>query len=102
MVVFYDKDGFQARLAANWQDTYLDHFGQIQNGSQFGSEPTFVNSSWNIDFSTSYDVTDQVTVYFEAMNLTDATYSTHGRYSNQLLDVVDYGRKLMAGVHFKL
>jgi TonB-dependent receptor len=101
-VLFYDKDGFQARIAANWQDTSLDHFGQIQNGSSFGSEPTFVNTSWNLDFSTSYDVTDQVTVYFEAMNLTDATYSTHGRYSNQLLDVVDYGRKFIGGVHFKL
>jgi len=101
-VVFYDKNGFQARIAANWQDSYLDHFGQIQNGSQFGSEPTFVNTSWNVDFSTSYDVTEQFTIYFEAMNLTDATYSTHGRYSNQVLDVVDYGRKFLAGVHFKL
>ena len=100
-VAFYDKNGFQVRVAANWQDSYLDHFGQIQNGSQFGSEPTFVNTNWNVDFSTSYDVTEQFTVYFEGMNLTDATYSTHGRFSNQLLDVVDYGRKFIAGVHFK-
>jgi outer membrane receptor protein involved in Fe transport len=61
-----------------------------------------VNTNWNLDFSTSYDITSQVTVYFEANNLTDATYSTHGRFSNQLLDVVDYGRKLKMGVHFKL
>jgi TonB-dependent receptor len=101
-VMFYDKDGFQARIAANWQDSYLDHFGQIQNGSAFGTEPTFVNTNWNLDFSTSYDLTSQMTVFFEASNLTDATYSTHGRFSNQLLDVVDYGRKLKAGVHFKL
>ena len=101
-MVFYDKDGFQARVAANWQDSYLDHFGQIQNGSTFGAEPTFVNTSWNVDFSTSYDITDQVTVYFEAMNLTGATYSTHGRFSNQALDIVDYGRKVIGGVHFKL
>ena len=101
MVAFYDKNGFQIRLAANWQDTYLDHFGQIQNGSNFGTEPTFVNTSWNMDLSTSYDITDQVTVYAEALNLTDASYSTHGRFSNQLLDVVDYGRKLIFGVHFK-
>ena len=79
----------------------LDHFGQIQNGSQYGSEPTFVNTNWNLDFSTSYDVTEQFTVYFEGMNLTDATYSTHGRYGNQLLDVVDYGRRFITGVHYK-
>ena len=101
MMVFYDKDGFQARLAANWQDSYLDHFGQLQNGSSFGAEPTFVNQSWNMDFSTSYDITQQVTVYAEAMNLTDASYSTHGRFSNQLLDAVNYGRTFIFGVHFK-
>ena len=101
MMVFYDKNGFQARLAANWQDTYLAQFGQIQNGSNFGTEPTFVNGSWNMDFSTSYDITDQVTVYAEAMNLTDASYSTHGRFENQLLDAVDFGRKFLFGVHFK-
>ena len=102
VVGFYDKDGFQARLAINWQDSYLNGFGQLQNGSTFGTEPTFVNTNWNMDFSTSYDITEQFTVYFEAMNLTDATYSTHGRYSNQVLDVVDYGRKFIGGVHFKL
>jgi TonB-dependent receptor len=100
-MVFYDKDGFQARLAANWQDTYLSQFGQIQNGSDFGTEPTFVNTSWNMDFSTSYDITENVTGYFEAQNMTDASYSTHGRFSNQVLDVVDFGRKFIAGVHFK-
>lgn len=101
MVVFYDKDGFQLRIAANWQDSYLDHFGQLQGGSSFGTEPTFVNTNWNMDISTSYDLTDQVTIYGEAMNVTDATYSTHGRFSNQFLDVVDYGRKFIFGVHFK-
>ncbi len=101
-MVFYDKDGFQARLAANWQDTVLARFGQTQNGSDFGAEPTFINTSWNMDFSTSYDITDNLTAYFEAQNLTDASYSTHGRYSNQALDIVDYGRKFIVGVHVKL
>ena len=37
-------------------------------------------------------------VYFEALNLNDATYSTHGRFTEQLLDVVDYGRRFTLGV----
>lgn len=101
MMAFYDKNGFQVRIAANWQDTYLATFGQLQNGSAFGTEPTFVNTAWNVDFTSSYDITDQITAYVEALNLTDATYSTHGRFSNQVLDIVDYGRKLIFGVHFK-
>src|SRR6185312_13330160 len=100
-VGFYEKYGFMARVAINWQDGYLNGFGQLQNGSNFGTEPTFVNGSWDIDFSTSYDITEQVNIYAEAMNLTDATYSTHGRYGNQVLDVVDYGRRFIMGVHYK-
>ncbi len=102
LVGFYDKDGFQARVAVNWRAEYLDHFGQTQNNSAFGAEPTFVNSTTQVDFSTSYDFTKQYSVFFEALNLNDATYSTHGRYSNQILDVVDYGRRFTLGFHAKM
>ena len=101
LVAFYDKDGFQARVAANWRDAYLDHFGQQQNNSRFGTEPTFVNGTTQIDFTTSYDVTSQLNVYFSALNINDATYSTHGRFSEQLLDMVDYGRRFTLGFRFK-
>jgi iron complex outermembrane receptor protein len=101
LVAFYDKDGFQVRIAGNWRDDYLDRFGQGQNNSKFGTEPTFVNATTQVDFSTSYDITSQFNVYFSALNLNDATYSTHGRFSEQLLDMVDYGRRFTLGFHFK-
>ncbi|HEU0095279.1 MAG TPA: TonB-dependent receptor, partial [Rhizomicrobium sp.] len=101
LVAFYDKDGFQARVAANWRDDYLDHFGQAQNTSSFGTEPTFVNANTQIDFSTSYDLTEQMNVYFSAQNLNGANYSTHGRYPEQLLDAVDFGRRFTLGFHFR-
>ena len=100
IVVFYDKDRFQARLAFNWRDQYLDHFGQTQNNSRFGTEPTFVNTAIQLDFSTSYALSKQLDVYFSALNLTNATFSTHGRFSEQLLDAVDYGRHLTFGFRF--
>jgi TonB-dependent receptor len=101
LVAFYEKHGFQARVAVNWRDEYLDHFGQQQNNSAFGSEPTFVNANTQVDFSSSYDFNDHFSGYFEALNLTDATYSTHGRYKNQILDVVDFGRAFTLGFHYK-
>ena len=102
LVGFYDKDGFQARVAVNWRDEYLDHFGQQQNGSRFGTEPTFVNANLQLDFSTSYDLTPNTDVYFSALNLNDSTFVTHGRYSEQLLDLVDYGRRFVLGLRFKM
>ena len=44
---------------------YLDHFGQAQNNSQFGTEPTFVNATTEVDFSASYDITKHFNVYFD-------------------------------------
>lgn len=100
-VGFYDKNGFQARVAVNWRDEYLAQFGQNQNNSAFGAEPTFVNASTQVDFSSSYDITRQVSVFFEALNLNDAVQSTHGRFKNQLLDVFHYGRRFTVGAHVR-
>jgi len=101
-IPFYDKYGFQARLAINHRAEYLQSYGQTQNNSQFGIEPTFVNAATYVDFSTSYEINRHFNVYFEALNLTDETYATHGRFKEQTLDVVDTGRMFTVGVHMKL
>ncbi len=102
LVIFYEKYGFHARVATNWRAGYLDHFGQQQNNSIFGIEPTFVNANTQVDFSSSYDINSHMDVYFEALNINDSTYSTHGRYSDQLLDAIKFGPTLTFGVHVKL
>lgn len=101
-IPFFDKYGFQARLAINHRNEYLQNFGQTQNNSQFGIEPTFVNAATYVDFSTSYDFNRHFTVYFEGLNLTNEAYATHGRFSEQVLDVVDTGRMFTFGVRAKL
>jgi len=102
LIAFYDKHGFEARVAGNWRDEYLIQFGQNQNNSAFGAEPTFVNSSLQIDLSTSYQINDSLNVYFEALNLTDETLSTHGRFDEEMLDAFAYGRRYSLGVRFRL
>jgi outer membrane receptor protein involved in Fe transport len=61
-----------------------------------------VNASTQIDFSTSYQINDKFNVYFEALNITDETQSTHGRFDNQLLDVFAYGRRYALGARIRL
>ena len=100
-VGFYDKNGLQARIAVNYRASYLDHFGQLQNGSSFGIEPTFVNSATTVDFSGSYAFARNWSIYLTGDNLTNETYSTHGRYKEQLLDAVDYGSRWTVGFHYK-
>jgi TonB-dependent receptor len=100
-VGFYDKHGIEFRAAANWRDKYLLSFGQAQNTGSFGAEPTFVNSSLQIDLSASYQITEAINIFGEALNITDEVQSTHGRFSNQLLDVFAYGRRFTAGVRYR-
>ena len=102
VVGFYEKNGLQVRVAWNWRAGYLQQFQQHQDGSAYGAEPTFVDPSTEVDMSASYDITDNINVYFEGLNLNDSEYGTHGRFKEQVLDVVDYGRRFTVGVHFKL
>jgi iron complex outermembrane receptor protein len=102
LIAFYDKNGFEVRVAGNWRDEYLLQFGQNQNNSAFGAEPTFVNSSLQIDVSTSYQLTEQLNLFFEALNVTNETLSTHGRFDNQMLDVFAYGRRYALGARFRM
>ncbi|MBT2135774.1 TonB-dependent receptor [Croceibacterium sp. LX-88] len=101
LVGFYDKNGFEFRAALNWRDEYLLGFGQVQNTGAFGAEPTFVNASTQIDLSASYDVTESVSLFAEALNITNEVQSTHGRFDNMLLDVFAYGRRFTGGVRYR-
>ena len=100
-VGFYDKSGFQIRAAVNWRDEFLLQLGQGSTGA-FGAEPVYVNRQLQVDASTSWDITEQFTVFGEITNINNSTYSTHGRFKNQLLDVWSYGRRYTAGARFHL
>jgi len=80
----------------------LSNFGQQQNNSAFGSEPTYTDASTQWDMSTSFDFNEHFSVYLTGQNLNNAVFSTHGRFSEQVLNVVDTGRRFTAGVHLKL
>jgi iron complex outermembrane recepter protein len=98
-VPFFEKYGFMARLALNHQAEFLNNFLQHQANSQFGAEPVFVKAATRLDLSTSYDINSHFNVYFEALNLTNDVFATRGRFSEQVLDVVDTGRTFTLGVH---
>jgi TonB-dependent receptor len=101
LVAFYDKHGFQIRAAVNYRGSYLLGLGQSQGGT-FGAEPVYVDKQTTVDVSTSYDFTPNFTIFGEVTNLTNANYSTHGRFTDQPLDIYNYGRRYTAGVRFHM
>ena len=94
---FYEAHGFQARVSFNWQAEEFLFFGQTQNNSSTGTEPTFLEAEKTVDFTTQYDINKNVNVFFEALNLNDGQYVTRGRFENQILDIIDYGRTFTLG-----
>ena len=66
-VGFYDQGNFQARLAYNWRDNFMN------SRSGDGLQPEYTDAYGQLDMSMSYDFTDNLTGSFEAINLTNET-----------------------------
>ncbi|UTF58665.1 TonB-dependent receptor [Gilvimarinus sp. DA14] len=81
LVAFYDKNGLQARIAYNWRDSFLAAVAQ----GGLGNSPLFVDEYSQIDMNVSYDVTDNLTVFVEGLNLTEENGRNYSRSTNQIV-----------------
>lgn len=93
LVGFYEQGPIQIRLAYNQRGDFVQSLTQNN-----GNGPTIVEDYEQWDLSASYDVTDEITVFLEGINLTEEYVHKRGRYSNQLLLVEDSGRRWALGV----
>ena len=69
-VLYYDKDGIQARVAYNWRDEFL---------SGYGFDPFYVEAYGQWDVSASYEFRRNMTVFVEGINVTKADRRGHMR-----------------------
>ena len=74
----YENYGFSARLAYNWRDEFLNATNQGGDRS-----PIFTEAYGQVDLSVSYDVTEQLAVSFEGINLTGEDQRQYHRTSEQ-------------------
>ena len=93
LVGFYEQGPFQARLAYNWRDTFVQSLTQSN-----GDGVVIVEDYAQIDATASYDITEQLTVVIEGINLTNEYVHKRGRFANQLLLIEDSGRRIAFGV----
>ncbi|MDP5459198.1 TonB-dependent receptor [Alishewanella sp. SMS8] len=96
VVGFYDKDGFQARLAYNWRDKFL-----ASTVNTLGLQnPIYVEAYGQWDASASYDYTENLTFFIEAINLTDESVRSHERNTLQLVNYTETGRRFAIGARY--
>ncbi|WP_250893632.1 TonB-dependent receptor [Croceibacterium selenioxidans] len=96
VTLIYENYGFSARLAYNWRDKYLS------NNSRGGSRnPVFVAPYDQLDFNLSYDVTQNIALSFEAINITESSTKTFARTENQPWFITEQGRRFYFGARYR-
>jgi outer membrane receptor protein involved in Fe transport len=96
LVAMYEKFGLSVRLAYNWRDQYLT---QANRGE--GRSPEYVDNYSQIDLSVGYDLTENLALSFEALNLTGEDIRTYGRSVRQVWSFEEQGPRYALGARFK-
>ncbi|WGL18444.1 TonB-dependent receptor [Microbulbifer bruguierae] len=97
LVGFYDKHGFQARVAYNWRDDFL-----MSRGQETGPNPQYTEAYSQIDLNVSYEVPqlEGLQVFLEGINVTDEHKRDHGRAKGQLMGLYQGGPRWQLGARY--
>lgn len=96
LILFYEKDALQFRVAYNNRDRFM------QNKPVEGrTDAHYVDDYHQIDVSASYDVNESITLVFEGINVTNELYIKNAEYKNQTLEVTETGSRYSVGVRAK-
>ena len=95
-VLMYEKFGFTARLAWNWRDEFL--LSANNGGSR---NPRYVEAYQQFDLSLGYDLSDNLSVSLDAINLTGEDIRWHGRSDNMMIRLEDQTARYAIGARYK-
>ncbi len=96
--VFYEKYGLSVKVTYAWRDEYLIGVGQAQGSSD--NPPQYAKEYGQLDMSINYDVTENFTVFMDAINLNNETEEGFGRYEEQFLFANQYGPRYTLGARY--
>ncbi len=90
-VLFYDKNGLQARVAYNWRDKFLA-------GKDL--DPYYIKSYGQFDVSASYEFRKGMTAFVEGINITNADRSGVRRNDRAIFFAAPGYARYSGGVRF--
>jgi TonB-dependent receptor len=96
LVGIFENDKWNVRAAYNWRDKFLSG---IFDGS--GPNPNYVEAYGQVDLSVGYNISKNLSLQFEGINLTDETRRVHGRNERQALYVEQSGPRYMLAARYK-
>ena len=95
---FYEDDMLSVKLVYAWRDSYLIGVGQDQGSSD--APPQFAKDFGQWDISVNYDINDNLTVFFDGINLNNETEQTYGRFERQFLTARQFGTRYVLGARY--
>jgi TonB-dependent receptor len=90
-VLFYDKNGLQARVAYNWRDEYL---------AGTGPNPFYIEAYGQVDASASWEFKPGMEVFGEVINLTGEGRRGHRRSDRNVTFASPGFARYAAGLRF--
>lgn len=91
--VYYERYGFSARAAWQWQSGYLDSLG---GNAMIGD--AYWDNVGRLDVSARYNVNENLQLYVDANNLTDEPGIRYQGNRSRSIEYESFGRRYMAGV----
>ncbi|WP_447909564.1 TonB-dependent receptor [Brevundimonas bullata] len=93
--LYYENDRFSARVSVAYRDGYLTAVPGNDFNSWHGT-----NATTNVDAQVSYNITDQLKVSLEGLNLTDEYADLYVDESNRLNAYTHTGRQYVVGLRY--
>ncbi len=92
-IVYYDNSTFDARLSYAWRSEYVDYFPEAKYQDDYGQ----------LDFSSNYNVTENLSIQFDVLNITEETV-TKMQSNNPLLAISleQLERRVMFGIRYSM
>lgn len=94
-VLWYEQDGLQFRLAANYRSKRLH---TVSTPGGMGNVGIWTEPTTYIDMSASYDINDSLTVYMSGSNLTEEYESQYAQWKDNRIAQNIYERRFTLGV----
>jgi len=96
VTLIYEKYGISARLAYNWRAKFLS---QLNRDTYHN--PVYTAPYGQLDLNVSYDITKNIAVSFEGINLTEEGVRTYGRDPSNTWYLAEGSARYLVGARFK-
>ncbi len=94
LTVGYEKGPWNLRVAANHKSRYLLEVSDLTNSDK----DVYVDDQTQFDFAARYQLSRQIQLVFEALNLSDEKYYTYAGSASRNVQYESYGRTYKLGL----